>query len=1244
MPARVSRLIEIRPGEKSAVSLLTTFAFCLGLAQVFLGSAAISLFLGAYPASMLPLGYFGVSIAMPLVGAAHAWLERRFDLPRLLLINLCLMALSLLIWRWLVDLPWNGWLLLLYVWWTVVWSILNLALWGLAGRLFDVRQSKRLNGVVGAGEMLAMVLGGLSVAYLVRPLGAANLLLLSAAAIVLGVLVLGRLLATQGAQLQAVEENVEQSADSSTKAQLKDRYLRLIFINSAIACLVFYVVDNAFFSLATAHFPGEEAMAALVGQIDAACGVLLFVSRLFLTAPLLARFGVRGGLLAIPIVVGAGALAVVVAGHLGASTGLIFALAAAVKIGENVCRDSIFHATLQVLFQPLSPSRRLRAQVTSESVVDPLAAAFAALALLFLATSLGFQPEQLFQVLLGLFVIWGVLGWRLQGFYMSSLQRALARRAASGSNADLLEGASSRILRRALDSDFPSEVAFALEGLQKVDPLEYRLALPRLLGHRLSDVRCLALNRIADEGQVAALEQVRQLAWFDNNPRVRGFALRALAALGTDNAVDEVAQALREPDEAVRAGAAIGLIRYGGIQGILLAGNELLAASTSADAELRRSAAAVVGEIGNAAFYQPLLGLLADPEPKVILAALQAAAILRSPALWPAVLPALDRASLRGYAIEALRGGGGAAATAISSRIAQGGISLAQQSRLVRTLGVIDDKHAREVLLNLINCSNRELREQTLAALVRQREPVTVQNMPVVLAQIDIEQADAVWLLQQACACRAEGELSILPPLREQLAAARRRLLLLLQLSHDREAMARVRDRIDDASPERRAYALELLDNLLRNELKSKLLPLFDSLSEAACLAALRQPTASPLPVQQRRLLIEHVAFEWGCAWLQASTICALERSDPDAALRVQQRLEQSSGLPQQAASWWLEHAKVVYTAAQRSEVDWQFVGSLRVGLLREVEIFAQAGESVLASIAERLSEVAVKRGQIVLEQGESGRSLYVIAAGSIGVHMRNSDSPKLQRIATLHAPDIFGEFSLIDEQSRSAMVKADTLSRLYRLEFEDFYDMLFDQPEITRRLIRQLGERLRSQPGYGIASGVDASSTSIAPSANLLDEDGIDALADPLRCRLLVQSIPLLAQLPEPLLETIVANLKPMRVRAGERIYAEGEIGRTIYIVAAGRVHQHRGEQILIERGPRDLFGEFSILDPQPHLSSARAVEESLLLRLDKELLRELLMLWPELARNLLRDLVLRNRAAMRIPTSTDAAASVWT
>jgi HEAT repeat protein len=882
----LTRWFDVRPGEAATLRLLVAFAFSLGLAQVYLASATISLFLGAFPPSMLPFGYIGIALAMPLVGWAHGWLERRFSLPRLVLINLLLMALSLLGWRWLVELPWNGWLLLLYVWWVVVWSVLNLALWSIVGRIFDLRQNKRLSGIVGAGEVAAMILGGLSIAFLVGPIGTASLLLVSVAAIILAILLLGRISSVHRTRLEGADGADEGGAEQGVLVQFKDRYLRLIFINSALAWVVFYVVDNAFFNIASVRFPTEAEMAILVGRLDATIGALLLLSRLFLSARLLAWVGVRGGLLVIPLVIGSGALAVVLAGQLGAPAGLIFALAATVKIFEEVCRDSIFRATLQVLFQPLPPGRRLRAQVTTESMVDPFAAALAAGLLLLLVSGLGFDTVRLYQVLLGLFLIWAVLAWRLQFQYLSSLRRALSRRAAAGSDADVFDGASSEILQQALYSKHPSEIQHAMGALLKIDPALAHSHLPRLLGHSHADVRCMALRWTAAEHQIGSIDEVRRLAWHDARGRVRSEALRTLAALLGDECVEELPRALSDPVAEVRAGATVGLIRHGGIQGILLAGNDLLLQVGSDDPRQRCSAATVVGEIGIGAFYQPLLRLLADSDPQVQQAALQSAARLRNEALWPAVLPTLDRASLRGYAIEALRAGGESAALAVARYYFGPGLDLMQRSRLLRVLGVIDHPQARRSLLELLDEQNRELREQALQALVRQRASAQEADRMLLLERIEAERADAVWLLQQICACRAEGELSILSPLREQLTGCRRRLLLLLQLCLDRGAMAQVRDRIEDPSLERRAYAVELLDNLLRGELRTRVLALFEGTTEAACLASLNEPLAPPLTAQQRRLLIEEGAAAWGCSWLQATTLCALDPTDPVAGSR----------------------------------------------------------------------------------------------------------------------------------------------------------------------------------------------------------------------------------------------------------------------------------------------------------------------------------------------------------------------
>ena len=73
--------------------------------------------------------------------------------------------------------------MILPVWYEVEWVLLNLEFWGLAGNLMNVRQGKRLFGLIGAGELIAGSILGLMSPGLVAVIGTPNLLLISAVSV-----------------------------------------------------------------------------------------------------------------------------------------------------------------------------------------------------------------------------------------------------------------------------------------------------------------------------------------------------------------------------------------------------------------------------------------------------------------------------------------------------------------------------------------------------------------------------------------------------------------------------------------------------------------------------------------------------------------------------------------------------------------------------------------------------------------------------------------------------------------------------------------------------------------------------------------------------------------------------------------------------------------------------------------------------------------------------------------------------
>jgi cAMP-binding proteins - catabolite gene activator and regulatory subunit of cAMP-dependent protein kinases len=76
--------------------------------------------------------------------------------------------------------------------------------------------------------------------------------------------------------------------------------------------------------------------------------------------------------------------------------------------------------------------------------------------------------------------------------------------------------------------------------------------------------------------------------------------------------------------------------------------------------------------------------------------------------------------------------------------------------------------------------------------------------------------------------------------------------------------------------------------------------------------------------------------------------------------------------------------------------------------------------------LAEVTQQKNYKAGELVFEQGSVGDSLFLLAEGAVDVVRKREDGEE-RVIATLHAPEFFGEMSLIDKEYRSATIRAST-------------------------------------------------------------------------------------------------------------------------------------------------------------------------------------------------------------------------
>ena len=129
---------------------------------------------------------------------------------------------------------------------------------------------------------------------------------------------------------------------------------------------------------------------------------------------------------------------------------------------------------------------------------------------------------------------------------------------------------------------------------------------------------------------------------------------------------------------------------------------------------------------------------------------------------------------------------------------------------------------------------------------------------------------------------------------------------------------------------------------------------------------------------------------------------------------------------------------------------------------LRSVPLFANFEDAELVQIAHVAVVRRFGRHQVIFREGDPGRSLYVVLAGSVAVTRVGGDG-KETILSILKERDFFGEMSIFDSSARAASVKTLTAVEVAVIERDDFLALIDRNPRLGRMLVISLSERLRA-------------------------------------------------------------------------------------------------------------------------------------------------------------------------------------
>ncbi|HEX4901985.1 MAG TPA: cyclic nucleotide-binding domain-containing protein [Acidimicrobiales bacterium] len=253
-------------------------------------------------------------------------------------------------------------------------------------------------------------------------------------------------------------------------------------------------------------------------------------------------------------------------------------------------------------------------------------------------------------------------------------------------------------------------------------------------------------------------------------------------------------------------------------------------------------------------------------------------------------------------------------------------------------------------------------------------------------------------------------------------------------------------------------------------------------------------------------------------------------------------------------------------------------VASGRAELLAGSDLARTLGPDALVEIAGEMRTVSLAVGDVLVAQGDAADELYVLLAGELEVVLGADASEQV--LSRLEPGATVGEIALLAGDERSATVRASAPSTVTAISAVGFRRLLVAHPMEAERLARHASERLRETQLVG-------------------------------------QLNSLFGNLDTEVLTTIKDLMEWVPVRAGTRLFQEGDEGDAAYLVVTGRLRAFRtgegGVEVEVgEIGRSEIAGEMALLEDSHRTATVYAVRDSQLVRFSRAAFDALVARYP--------------------------------
>jgi hypothetical protein len=577
----------------------------------------------------------------------------------------------------------------------------------------------------------------------------------------------------------------------------------------AIGIIVSTFIEFQFLSAASDHFLSRKDMQAFFGFFFAGLTIFAFFLNAFLTGNFIKKLGVKLTVLLTPVVLLLCSVVVLIAP---------FALLPAIFIkGSDESLDfSLKQTVREILYIPVASGLRFKAKPFIDMFISRVAKVVAALILLVFALLLNKEvkfltpvfdaglAKQLSWIVIAFLIPWVVLSLKIGREYINAINRSIKVKwdRVDQSVMEQLDVDSAKEIFDAVESRDRSAALYAMHVFDLLQRDKLTPEIKNMISEKSGEVKVSSLSDLFNaEGAAGFPETAEDIRQEDLVTDIREtMSLDAYQELMEWHAGNVMAESQKSEVEKMELAKAIGLM--------------------SPDAPLT----------------DRLEALIDDRSPDVSCYALKSAARLKKVGYIPAIIRKLSHPSTREDAISALHKYGLSAMPALEESLSDRRQDLNLRKAVVETLARLGTQKAAFGLAEELDQGGGELDPEIIDALDRIRTEKGDVALPTRVAKRKVfslvhKYCRAFLDLQELG--HGESTEAVRHRLKRDMETLLPDIFKLLGLVYPQEEIRKAYQNIETGTRNSIAYAIELLDNTLKKDMRDVIIPLVEDLSSS---------------------------------------------------------------------------------------------------------------------------------------------------------------------------------------------------------------------------------------------------------------------------------------------------------------------------------------------------------------------------------------------------------------------------